>query len=484
MTFETKLIVNGDHIDAHALAVYTRECAIGGGVATVSASADVKDARSAANAAAAAFSSWSNTPDEERSAVLVRAADVLLSKVNVIIEAMALETGATEEWARFNCQIAAGMFRHAAKMAHYTRQEIREGYDENVRSVLLRQPVGVVLGIAPWNAPIVLATRAVAIPLAVGNTVVLKASEKCPKTHSLVIEALIEAGVPPGAANLVTHAPSDAPRIVEALVSHAAVRRVNFTGSTRVGRAIAETCARYLKPVVLELSGKSALIVLDDADLDNAARAASHGAYFNQGQVCMSTERIIVDASIADDLVSRISAIAGSIRVGDPKKKGVQFGPLISADAAIRVQMLVEDAVDKGASLICGGGVFKSTMDPVVLDNVDASMRIYSEESFGPIAAIIRVVSQDEAITVANDTQFGLAASIHSRNVERAMEVAEQLECGVVQINGSTVYDDANMPFGGMKASGYGKLGGKESINEFTDLRWIAVHEEREAPTL
>ena len=393
---------------------------------------------------------------------------------------MAQETGATEEWARFNCGIAAGMFRHAATMTGFERRTERKGFNANVRSILLRQPVGVVLGIAPWNAPVVLATRAVAIPLAVGNTVVLKASERCPKTHSLVIEALLEAGAPPGVANLVTNAPEAAAEVTEALIRHAAVRRVNFTGSTRVGRSIAETCARHLKPVVLELSGKAPVIVLDDADIDLAARAAAHGAYFNQGQVCLSTERVVVDQSIAAAFVAKLADIASSIRVGNPQKKGVQFGPLISADAAIRVQNLVEDAVDKGAELVVGGGVFKSTMDPAVLDRVDASMRIYSEESFGPVASIIRVNSEEEAITVANDTEYGLAGSVHSRNVERALRVAEQLDCGVCQINGSTVYDDANMPFGGLKASGYGKLGGAESIHEFTELRWIAVHENGE----
>ena len=290
----------------------------------------------------------------------------------------------------------------------------------------------------------------------------------------------MDADAPPGVANLVTNAPNTEAEIMEALIGHSAVRRVNFTGSTRVGRKIAETCARHLKPAVLELSGKSPLIVLNDADLGRAARAAAHGAFFNQGQVCMSTERVIVDATVADELVAQISAIARDIRVGDPQNKGVQLGPLISPDAAIRLQNLVEDAVGKGAQLVVGGGVFKSTMDPTVLDNVDASMRIYDEESFGPVASIIRVNSEEEAITVANDSEYGLAASVHSRDTDRALRVAEQLECGVCQINGSTVYDDANMPFGGMKASGYGKLSGEESINEFTDLRWIAVHLERE----
>ncbi|MEM6988290.1 MAG: aldehyde dehydrogenase family protein [Pseudomonadota bacterium] len=255
-------------------------------------------------------------------------------------------------------------------------------------------------------------------------------------------------------------------------------RRVNFTGSTRVGRDIAVTCAKHLKPVVLELSGKASLIVLDDADISRAARAALHGAYFNQGQVCLSTERIVIDQRVADSFLAELVAEVGTLRRGDPNSDDTQFGPLISADAALRVQRLVEDAVDKGAQLVAGGTVEKSTMAPSILDKVDASMRIYREESFGPVASIIRVGSEDEAITVANDTDYGLTAAVHSCDVDRAMRIARQLDCGVCQINGSTVYDDANMPFGGMKASGYGKMSGKESIAEFTELRWIAVHED------
>ncbi|MEM7376275.1 MAG: aldehyde dehydrogenase family protein [Pseudomonadota bacterium] len=474
--FETKLIVNGTAVDATSTRVFERESAMGDGVATISAAADHTDAHTAATAAAAAFPAWSQSPDSTRASVLNTAADILLSRSDDVCAAMARETGATARWARFNCRVAAGMLRHAAKMATFQRQMTRTGYDADVESVLIRQPVGVVLGIAPWNAPIVLATRALAVPLAVGNTTVLKASDRCPKTHSLVVEALIEAGIPAGVVNLVTHAPDSATDIVEALVAHPAIRRVNFTGSTRVGRNIAVTCAQHLKPVVLELSGKAALIVLEDADIARAVRAALHGAFFNQGQVCLSTERIVVNHRVADEFVDALVHEVKSVRVGTPDSEDTQFGPLISADAALRVQRLVEDAVDKGATLLAGGTVTKSTMAPSILDNVNASMRIYREESFGPVASIVRVGSEDEAVTVANDTEYGLTAAVHSRDIDRAMHVARQLDCGVCQINGSTVYDDANMPFGGMKASGYGKLSGEESITEFTELRWVAVH--------
>lgn len=482
--FEAHLIVGGKPVDAQHSATYAVASSRFEGTATVAAAASVRDARAAANAAAAAFPEWSALPDDARAAVLRATADRLLAMADDFVPVMADETGSTETWARFNCELAAGIFRHAATLCAYDRRTPRQGGDPHVRSVLLRQPAGVVLGIAPWNAPIVLAARAVAIPLAVGNTVVLKASERCPKTHSMVIEALNQAGIVPGAANLVTNAPDVAADIAEAIIAHPAVRRVNFTGSTRVGRHIAETCARHLKPVVLELSGKAALIVLEDADLERAVNAVVFGAFFNQGQICMSTERVIIAAALADDFALRLVQKVSELRVGDPSGQRVQIGPMISADAAIRVGNLIEDAVAHGARLLAGGRVAKSTVEPTVLDRVDSSMRIYAEESFGPVVSLIRVHSADEAVTIANDTEFALAASVFGTDTARALRVAEQLECGVCQINGPTVFDDPLMPFGGVRASGYGKMGGIESVDEFTELRWIAVHEEEGEHTL
>lgn len=482
--FEAQLILAGRKVDAHDKATFVLAASSSEGTATVAAAAGIRDAKTAANAAAAAFPEWSSLPDAARADVLRKTADILDKMSAGFAQVMAIETGSTEAWARFNCEIAARIFRHAATQCEFERRVPRAGTDKHVSSYLLRQPAGVVLGIAPWNAPVILAARAVAIPLAVGNTVVLKASERCPKTHSMVIEALNDAGAVPGAANLVTNAPDLAAEITETIIAHAAVRRVNFTGSTRIGRHIAETCARHLKPVVLELSGKAAVLVLDDADLDRAVNAVVFGAYFNQGQICMSTERVIIDTRLADNFALRLLQRVSELRVGDPSKQRIQVGPMISADAAIRAGNLIEDAVAKGARLLAGGGVSKSTLEPAVLDGVDSTMRIYHEECFGPVVSIIRVRSEEEAITVANDTLYGLAASVFSRDIDRAQRVAEQLEGGICQINGPTVYDDPCMPFGGQKASGYGKLGGAESIDEFTELRWIAIHEEEVARDL
>jgi acyl-CoA reductase-like NAD-dependent aldehyde dehydrogenase len=338
--------------------------------------------------------------------------------------------------------------------------------------MVLRQPAGVVLAFAPWNAPVLLGVRAIAMPLACGNTVVLKGSELSPLTHRLIGEVLRDAGFPPGVCNVVLNAPEDSGRIVEALIAHPAVRRVSFTGSTRVGRMVAERCARHLKPCLLGLGGKAPLLVLDDADVDEAVKAAAFGVFFNQGQICMSTERILVDQRIADDFIARLTAHARTLTAG---ATDCPLGSMISAEAAERVHQLVADAVQKGASLLVGGEVSGSIAQPTLVDHVTPTMRLYHEETFAPIAAIIRFDDIEEAISIANDSEYGLSAAIFGRDTLRALQVAKRIESAICHINGPTVQDEAQIPFGGLKASGWGRFGGKPAIDEFTELRWISV---------
>jgi vanillin dehydrogenase len=475
---EARLFIGGQTVSARGDATFERRDPVTDFVATRAAAASVEDAISAANAAAAAFPQWSTASPEDRSRVLNKAADVLLSRRAEIIEAMAEEIGASEVWASFNCQLAASVLRDAAGMTdRLTDTEVPSAH-AGVTAMAVRQPAGVVLGIAPWNAPVVLAVRAVAVPLACGNTAVLKASELCPRTHSLIVEIFNEAGLPDGALNLITNAPEKAAEIVEALIAHEAVRRVNFTGSTRVGRSVATQCAKYLKPCLLELSGKAPMLVLDDADLEEAVKAAAFGAFFNQGQICISTERIIVDQSVAEEFIARFADKVATLEAGDPRTGTFPLGAMISREAAIRVKGLVEDAVAKGATLVSGFQLDDIVMQPTLLDGVNSAMRIYSEESFGPVAAVIRVNGIEEAISVANDSEFGLAASVFGKDSARALDVARQIDSGICHVNGPTVYDEPNMPFGGMKASGYGRFGGDAGVAEFTELRWISVHEE------
>jgi benzaldehyde dehydrogenase (NAD) len=340
----------------------------------------------------------------------------------------------------------------------------------------IRQPAGVVLGIAPWNAPVILGVRAIATPLACGNTVILKGSENCPKTHQLIVEAFQEAGFPAGVVNYITNAPADAGAVVEAMVSHPAVRRVNFTGSTKVGKIIAQTCAKYLKPAILELGGKAPMVILDDADIDDAVNGATFGSFANSGQICMSTERIIVDEKIADEFVKRFANKASNLPLGDPRKpEPVVLGSVIGMSTVEHCNGLIDDALAKGAKLLCGGKSNDTLMPATLLDHVTPAMRIYREESFAPVKAIVRVKGVDEAIACANDNEYGLSASVFGKDIARAFNVARKIDSGICHVNGPTVHDEAQMPFGGVKGSGYGRFGGKAGINEFTELRWVTI---------
>lgn len=396
----------------------------------------------------------------------------------------AKEVGAAQSWTAFNVDLAIGMLAHVASLAPLLVDEEVRDPQTGKQSIVRRQAAGVALGMVPWNAPITLGVRAVAAALMCGNTVVMKGSEHCPETHRHLVDVLNSAGLPDGVLTCVVSAPEDAHQTMVQLIAHPCIRRINFTGSTRVGRDVAMEAARQVKPALLELSGKAPLIVLDDADLDAAVEAACFGAYFNQGQICMSTDWIIVVKSVADAFVARLQARTEQIRAADPIDEIADLGRMISADAARRVNGLIEDAVAKGARLLVGGQIDGCVMQPALLDGIAANMRIYREETFGPLASIMRVHDAEEAVSIANDSEFGLNAAIFSRDLTRAEAMADRLEYGVVQINGPTVHDDPSMPFGGMKKSGYGRFGGAQAITEFTETRWIATHQTGHTPTL
>ncbi len=422
----------------------------------------------AVDAAAAAFPVWSALGPTARRAALIRAAAALQARAPAFIAAMSAETGATEAWARFNLSLAASMLREAASITTQITGSIIPSDQPGCLAMAVRQPAGVVLGIAPWNAPIILGVRAIATPLACGNSVILKASERCPRTHALIIEAMHAADFPPGTVNLVTHAPGQAAEIVGALIDHPAIRRINFTGSTEIGRQVAIRAAQNLKPVLLELGGKAPLLVLDDADLDHAAAAASFGAFANQGQICMSTERAIVLDAVADAFAARLAARAAH----------APPGALIDTHAITRVQALIDAALAAGAVQLCGGPARATVMPPHVLDHVTESMRLFHQESFGPVVAITRARNDAHAIALANATEYGLSAAIHTKDIARGLKIAQRIQSGICHINGATVHDEAQMPFGGTKSSGHGRFGGQAGIDAFTEMRWITVETE------
>jgi vanillin dehydrogenase len=472
---DVKLLIAGRDVPAAKAATFDRLNPISGEVATRAAAASAADAKAAADAAAAAFPKWAALGPGARRALLNKAADLLEARAAQFATILSTETGATGGWGHFNVHLAAGMLREAASMTTQISGEIIPSDVPGSLAMGIRQPAGVVVGIAPWNAPIILGVRAIAMPLACGNTVILKASEVCPATHRLIGAVLTEAGLGDGVVNVITHEPKDAEAVAEALISHPAVKRVNFTGSTRVGKIIAAISAKYLKPVVLELGGKAPLIVLDDADIDAAVNATVFGAFANSGQVCMSTERVIVHEKVADEFASKLAKQVASLPSGDPRKGDVVLGAVVGKSTVDRVLKLVQEASAKGAKVLCGGESDGTIMKGIVVDKVTPDMSLFREESFGPQVSITRVKSAEEAVKLANDTEYGLSAALFTRDIAKGIELARQIESGICHINGPTVHDEAQMPFGGVKASGYGRFGGKAGVNEFTELRWITI---------
>lgn len=435
----------------------------------------VQAAQGVADRAAGVFWGWSKTRGSERGRILSDMAEVLTAEREALVHIAAQEVGAAPQWVDFNISIAQQTLLQARDLIPLLADRAVVHADAR-RSVVRRQAVGVVLGFVPWNAPIALAARAVAAPLACGNTVALIASEHCPKTHALLGNLFEKAGLPKHVVGVVTNDASHSLEVARALIAHPTIRRVTFTGSTRVGQIVAIEAAQHLKRCVLELSGKAPLIVLQDADIAAAAAAAMTGAFFNQGQVCISTERIIVLDAVADAFVAALIEKSRRLTAADPRVAPASLGRLITADAAMRVSGLVQDALEHGATLCLGGQTDGAVMQPTILDHVTPKMRIYGEESFGPVASVIRVRTEDEAVSVANDTAYGLAASVFGADEARCLDIADRLETGICQINGPTIFDDPTMPFGGMKASGYGRFGGTAALDEFTEIRWLSQH--------
>lgn len=473
---DVSMLINGEAVQAESGAVFERRNPMDGSVASRAPACSPADAVRAVEAAAAAFKTWSQMGPGQRRALLLKAADALDAKTPDFVAALPRETGATGMWAGFNAHLAANMLREAAALTTQIAGEVIPSDVPGSLAMGLRQPAGVVLGIAPWNAPVILGVRAIAGPLACGNTVVFKGSELCPHTHQLIAQVFVDAGFPPGVVNYVTNAPADAAAVVEAMIAHPAVRRVNFTGSTKVGKLIAVTCAQHLTPVLLELGGKAPLVVLDDADIEATVDGAAFGCFANSGQICMSTERLIVDNAVANAFLDAFTAKVRALPLGDPRgAEPVVLGSVVGMSTVEHCNALIDDALAKGAKLLCGGKATSTLMAATVLDDVTPAMRIYGEETFGPVKCVVRVDGVEEAIACANDNAYGLSAAVFGRDAARALAVAQRIESGICHVNGPTVHDEAQMPFGGVKGSGWGRFGGKAGIAEFTDLRWVTL---------
>ena len=467
--------IGGEWTDAAAGGTFDVKGPFTGETVATAPAGGADDAVRAIDAAAAAFPAWAATPPAVRQGIFLKAADVLESRSDEIVAALARETGATFGFGMFQMHFVPGLFRQAAALPYQPIGTVIPS-DTGAFSMGVRKPVGVVAAIAPWNAALILSARSIAAPLALGNTVVLKPSELSPWAGGLLWgEIFAEAGLPEGVLNIVTHAPGAAGPIGEVFTSHPAVRRINFTGSTATGRRLAEAAGKNLKRVVLELGGYNPLIVLADAELDYAVNAAAFGAFLHQGQICMSARKVLVERPIADEFTRRLADKAKALKAGDPNEHDTIIGPLINADAVAMVKGRVDEAVAKGAKVLAGGDAVGNCYRATVVTDVPADSELATHETFGPVLAVEVVDSADEAVARANATAYGLAAGIITSDVDRGLALAQRVDAGIVHVNDQPVGDEPQMPFGGVKDSGWGRFGGQAAIDEFTELRWVTV---------
>jgi len=475
---EYRQYIGGDWVAANDGGTYDDNDPFTGDVFATVAAGGEDDARRAVDAAATAFPAWSLTPPAERQRIFLKAADLLEARQMEIVESLARETGCSFGFGMFQTIFVPNLFRQAAALAYAPLGQVIPS-DTGAFAMGIRKPVGVVGAFAPWNAALILSARSIAAPLALGNAVVLKPSEWSPFSGGLLWgEIFAEAGLPAGVLNIVTHAPAAAGPIGDVLIEHPAVRRLNFTGSSAVGRIIAEAAGRQLKRVVLELGGHNPLIVLDDADLEYAVNASAFGSYLHQGQICMSTRRIYVERPIADEFIERLAEKTRSLKVGDPKEHDTVIGPLISEQALATVKGRVEQAVAAGATVLAGGEAVGPCFQATLLTNVPEDSEFALHETFGPVAAVEIVDNAEQAVEKANRTSYGLSAGIITTDSDRGFSLAQRIDSGIVHVNDQTVADEPQMPFGGVKSSGFGRFGGQAVVDEFTELRWVTIRSE------
>ena len=472
---ETRLFVAGAFVEAEGGRTFENRDPFTDELVSEVAAGSRGDAQRAVEAAAAAFAEWSQTPPAARQGIFLKAAEVLEARQDEVVSMLARETGCTFGFGMFQMHFVPGLFRQAAALAYAPLGEVLPS-DTGAFAMGVRRPVGVVGAIAPWNAALILSARAIAAPLALGNTVVLKPSEWSPQVGGLLWgEVFAEAGLPEGVLNVVTHAPGEAQPIGDELVENPSVRRLNFTGSTATGRKLAEAAGRQLKRVVLELGGYNPLIVLADADLEYAVNATTFGAFLHQGQICMSARRIIVERPVAEEFVARLAEKTRGLKVGDPKEPDTIIGPVINGDALETIKARVDAAVRSGAKVLAGGAAEGACFQPTLLADVPADSEFANNETFGPVAAIEVVDSAEEAVERANATAYGLSSGIITTDTDRGLALAQAIDAGIVHVNDQPVGDEPQMPFGGVKDSGFGRFGGTAVVDEFTEMRWITV---------
>lgn len=431
------------------------------------------EAEASVAAAEAAFPAWAAVTPGERQRLFLKAADITERRLEEIVPIMAAEGGASRTFAAFQIHLSAAMLRQAASWGYLPYGDLIKSDVPGRTAMVARKPLGVVAGFTPWNGAFYLAWRTFLLPMAFGNTTVIKPSELAPLSAGLIhAEILEEAGFPAGSFNVVTHAPGEASAISDVFFESRAVRCINFTGSDRTARILGEQAGRALKRMVLELGGYNPTIVLADAEVAEAVKAVTFGAFLHQGQVCMNTRKVYVAREIHDQFVEQLAERVSGLKRGDPRDPSVIIGPLINDAAVAQTQERIRDAVGRGAKVVLGGGNDGRIFEPTILTEVPADALCTSgcDETFGPLLVIEAFDDAEAALAQAQDTPFGLSAAIMTRDQAHALDMAQRFDTGIVHINAPSMASEAALPVGGVKDSGWGRSG-HYAIEDFTELR-------------
>ncbi|WP_270179742.1 aldehyde dehydrogenase family protein [Alkalihalobacillus sp. CinArs1] len=440
-------------------------------------SASEEDLDQAYKTAKEAQRKWAKTTPGQRQQILDKVAALMTERKEEIIDWLVKESGSTKIKANVEWAAATRVVKESASFPYRMKGQIAPSDTPGKENRIYKSAKGVIGVIGPWNFPLHLSMRSVAPALATGNAVVLKPASETPVTAGFLIAELFEeAGLPKGVLNVVAGRGSE---IGDAFVTHPIPKLISFTGSTEVGKHIGELAGKHIKETALELGGNNVFIVLDDADIDQAAEAAAFGKFLHQGQICMAINRILVHESVHDEFVEAFKEKVASLQSGDPADANTAVGPLINKEAIERIQESLDASLEQGAEKILGGEVEGNVMQPVILTNVTYDMPIAKNEIFGAVAPIISFSTEEEAIELANGSPYGLSGSVHSRDLNRGVQVAQQIETGMVHINDQPVNDEAHMAFGGEKESGLGRFGGEWALDKFTTVKWISVQQER-----
>ncbi len=468
------LFINGEHIAAVNGETFKDINPFDESVFATVDQASKADAELALESAKAAFSQWRATTPSEREAILNKAASLFIEQQQELVDILINETGSTFGKSMFETGFVANMLTSAAGEARRLFGSVMPSDAPGKLSLAIRQPLGIIFGISPFNFPFILAVKKVCMAIAAGNCFILKPSEQAAVVGLKIAEIFSEAGLPNGVLNVLQ---GDASEFSDSIIADPAVKMITFTGSTKVGKNLAVKAAQHLKKITLEMGGKNPFIVLADADIDDAVNAAVFGMFIHQGQICMAASKIIVEAPIYAEFCEKFVAKAKTLKVGDPSEHDTIIGPLIRSSQAPFIAEQLAEASDKGAKILCGGSWEGNLFQPTVVTGVTEEMRLYDEESFGPVVSLYKAATAKDALNLANKSDYGLSSAVMTKNIDQALSFAHQLQAGMVHINGSTVFDEPHVPFGGVGNSGMGREGGQFSMEAMTELKWITIQQ-------